>query len=168
MAAELAHGYDLLFFCNPGNPTGRLYPPDEIAALYASCRRAGCFFVLDEAFIDFAEEHSARQLLPESDDWLILRSMTKFFGFPGLRLGYAFASPPVTARLQRLLPPWSVGVLAQAAALAALADREHCRRTREFVTRRAAAAWQRGWAESPLAMCIRVRPTTCWCRSAPG
>ena len=60
--------------------------------------------------------------------------MTKFFGFPGLRLGYAFASPAVTARLQRLLPPWSVGVLAQAAALAALADSGHCRRTREFVT----------------------------------
>ncbi|MBP1728996.1 MAG: threonine-phosphate decarboxylase, partial [Deltaproteobacteria bacterium] len=49
VAAELAHGYDLLFFCNPGNPTGRLYPPDDIAALHASCRRAGCFFVLDEA-----------------------------------------------------------------------------------------------------------------------
>jgi threonine-phosphate decarboxylase len=134
VAAELAHGYDLLFFCNPGNPTGRLYPPDEIAALYASCRRAGCLFVLDEAFIDFAEENSAKHLLAESDDWLILRSMTKFFGFPGLRLGYAIAAPAVTARLQRLLPPWSVGVLAQAAALAALADREHCRRTREFVS----------------------------------
>ncbi len=134
VAKELAKGYDLLFFCNPGNPTGRLYPVAEVAALYGICRQAGCFFVLDEAFIDFAEENSAKRLLAESDDWLILRSMTKFFGFPGLRLGYAFASSAVTARLQRLLPPWSVGVLAQAAALAALADHEHGRRTREFVT----------------------------------
>lgn len=135
VAGALAAGYDLLFCCNPGNPTGRLYQPAEITALYHLCGKAGCCFVLDEAFSDFAEESSAKQLLPaESADWLILRSMTKFFGFPGLRLGYALAPPPMIARLQRLLPPWSVGVLAQAAALAALADTEHCRRTREFVT----------------------------------
>jgi threonine-phosphate decarboxylase len=135
VAVRLSHGYDLLICCNPGNPTGRLYLPAEVAALYHSCHMAGCFFVLDEAFIDFAEERSAKRLLPaESADWLILRSMTKFFGFPGLRLGYGLAPPPVIARLQRLLPPWSVGVLAQAAALAALADSEHCCRTREFVS----------------------------------
>lgn len=135
VADELAKGYDLLFFCNPGNPTGRIYSLAEVAALFEICRQTGCFFVLDEAFIDFTEENSAKNLLPESDDWLILRSMTKFFGFPGLRLGYALTSPTLTARLQNLVPPWSVGVLAQAAALAALADQEHCRRTREFVSR---------------------------------
>jgi threonine-phosphate decarboxylase len=132
---ELARGYDLLFFCNPGNPTGRLYPVEEVAVLYELCRQAGCFFVLDEAFIDFSEEHSAKHRLPESDGWLILRSMTKFFGFPGLRLGYVMAAPALVARLQQLLPPWNVGVLAQAAGLAALADREHCLKTREFVDR---------------------------------
>jgi len=134
VAAELANGYDLLFFCNPGNPTGRLYTAVEVAALYEMCRQAGCFFVLDEAFIDFAGEQSSKQLPAANPDWLILRSMTKFFGFPGLRLGYAFAAPALTARLQRLLPPWSVGVLAQAAGLAALADREHCRRTVAFIS----------------------------------
>lgn len=134
VAHELGKGYDLLFFCNPGNPTGRLYTTHEVAALYESCRAASCFFVLDEAFIDFAAGASAKMLLHESNDLLILRSMTKFFGFPGLRLGYAFASAAVTERLQRHLPPWSVGVLAQAAALAALADAEHCRRTVEIVT----------------------------------
>jgi threonine-phosphate decarboxylase len=134
VAGELARGYDLLFFCNPGNPTGRLSPVEEVAELHALCRQAGCFFILDEAFIDFAEEQSAKHRLPEGDDdWLILRSMTKFFGFPGLRLGYAVASPSLIVRLQQLLPPWNVGGLAQAAGLAALADREHCRRTREFV-----------------------------------
>jgi len=133
-AAQLVRGYDLFFFCNPGNPTGRLYPAAEVAALHDLCCQAGCFFVLDEAFMDFAEEQSAKYLLPAGDDdWLILRSMTKFFGFPGLRLGYAVASPALIVRLQQLLPPWNVGGLAQAAGLAALADREHCRRTREFV-----------------------------------
>jgi threonine-phosphate decarboxylase len=134
VATELAKGYDLLLFCNPGNPTGRLYPAREVAALHDLCCQSGCFFVLDEAFMDFAEEQSAKHLLPEDNyDWLILRSMTKFFGFPGVRLGYAVASPALIERLQQLLPPWNVGELAQAAGLAALADREHCRRTREFV-----------------------------------
>jgi len=134
VATELVRGYDLLFFCNPGNPTGRLYPVEKVAALYGLCSRSGCFFVLDEAFMDFAEEQSAKHRLPESDDdWLILRSMTKFFGFPGLRLGYAVASPALIVRLQQLLPPWNVGGLAQAAGLAALASREHCCRTREYV-----------------------------------
>ncbi len=134
VAAELAKGYDLLFFCNPGNPTGRLYPALEVAALHDLCCQTGCFFVLDEAFMDFVEEQSAKHLLPEGDDdWLILRSMTKFFGFPGLRLGYAVASSALIARLQQLLPPWNVGALAQAAGLAALGDLEHIRRTREYV-----------------------------------
>lgn len=134
VAAELGKGYDLLFFCNPGNPTGRLYSLDEVAELHEICRTAGCFFILDEAFIDFREEQSAKHRLPvNADTWLVLRSMTKFFAFPGLRLGYSFASPAVTARIKRLLPPWNVGVLAQAAGLAALGDREHIRRTREYV-----------------------------------
>lgn len=135
VAAELANGYDLLFFCNPGNPSGKLYSPAEIDTLARLCKSSGCFFVLDEAFIDFAEESSAKHLLPLADSGLILRSMTKFFGFPGLRLGYAIASPAVTSRLQRFLPPWNVGIIPQAAAVAALADKEHRLRTLDIVAR---------------------------------
>jgi threonine-phosphate decarboxylase len=131
--AQLTEGFDLLFFCNPGNPTGRLYSREEIKGLYAACSGAGCFFVLDEAFMDFCEEQSAKQLLPADGGWLILRSMTKFFGFPGIRLGYSIAPELVTARVNRLLPPWSVGTLAQAAGLAALADTGHSHLTRDFV-----------------------------------
>jgi len=133
VAVELAQGYDLLFFCNPGNPTGKLYSLAEVGTLYRLCKGNGCFLVLDEAFIDFAEESSAKYLLPASDSGLILRSMTKYFGFPGIRVGYSIASADVTSRLQQFLPPWNVGVIPQAAALAALADREHCRKTVELV-----------------------------------
>lgn len=133
IAEELAKGYDLLFFCNPGNPTGKLYPLHEIEALYRFCRSSGCFFVLDEAFIDFAGDSSAKNLLPTADSGMILRSMTKFFGFPGIRVGYSIASAEVTSRLKRFLPPWNVGVVSQAAALAGLADSAHCRRTAALV-----------------------------------
>lgn len=133
VTAKLAKGFDLLFFCNPGNPTGRLYSPEEIRVLHDACSGADCFFVLDEAFMDFCEEQSAKHLLPDDGDWLILRSMTKFFGFPGIRLGYSLAPEWVTTRAKRLLPPWSVGTLAQAAGLAALADAGHSRLTRDWV-----------------------------------
>jgi len=112
--------------------TGFALDCDKIAGL---CRSSDCFFVLDEAFIDFAESCSAKHLLPVADSGLILRSMTKFFGFPGMRLGYSIASPAVTSRLKRFLPPWSVGVIPQAAAIAAVADSEHCLRTVEIVAR---------------------------------
>ena len=135
IAAALAKGYDLLFFCNPGNPTGRLYSLEEIETLYRFCRSSSCFFVLDEAFIDFAESSSAKFLIPSSDSGMILRSMTKFFGFPGIRVGYSIASPEVTSRLKLFLPPWNVGVIPQAVALAALADLDYCRRTLALVER---------------------------------
>jgi threonine-phosphate decarboxylase len=129
----LAGGFDLLYLCNPGNPTGRLYPREVTAELLRICAEAGTFCILDEAFMDFCEEGSAVPLLGEGDDFLILRSMTKFYGFPGLRLGYALGGRGTSAGLERLRPPWSVGTLAQAAGLAALADRDHEQRTRAVV-----------------------------------
>ena len=126
VADKLADGYDLLYLCNPGNPTAKLYSLDEVETLYRLSRSSGCFFVLDEAFIDFTEKSSGKFLIPSSDSGVILRSMTKFFGFPGIRVGYSIASPSVTERLKRFLPPWNVGVIPQRAALAALADTQHC------------------------------------------
>ena len=133
IATALQSGYDLLFCGNPGNPTGRLYRRAETERLYRLCHDQGCRFILDEAFIDFTEEESLKDGLPEEPDWLILRSMTKFFGFPGLRLGYAIAAGELAARIRRHLPPWNIGVLAEAAGLAGLADVDHIRRTREVV-----------------------------------
>lgn len=130
----LGRGYELLFLCNPCNPTGRLYCIEEVEELLALCSRAGTFCVLDEAFMDFCEESSAKGLLAGNDRALILRSMTKFYGFPGIRIGYALGSPATITELEHLRPPWSVGSMAQYAALAALADREHGERTRCLVS----------------------------------
>jgi threonine-phosphate decarboxylase len=130
---ELAKGYGLLFLCNPGNPTGRLYVRSEVAALLDLCREAGTLLVLDEAFMDFCEEGSAKDLVVAGGAGVVLRSMTKFYAMPGLRLGYALASAPLVERLAALRPPWSVGTLAQAAGLSALADGGHAARTLDCV-----------------------------------
>ena len=132
---RLAQGYDLLFLANPGNPTGALIPRDVVAEILRLCRSRGTFLVLDEAFIDFCEEESATPLVAQGDGAVVLRSMTKFYAIPGLRLGYAVGSEEVIARLSFLREPWSVNTLAQAAGLACLADTDYPARTRALVER---------------------------------
>jgi threonine-phosphate decarboxylase len=130
---KLGQGYDLLFICNPGNPTGALIPKRDIEEVIALCRESGTFLVLDEAFIDFCEEESAKELIIDCERGVLLRSMTKFFAIPGLRLGYAIGSAETIDAIASLQSPWSVNTAAQVAGIASLADADYCRRTRSYV-----------------------------------
>ena len=129
----MSDGFDALFLCNPGNPTGILYSPTLVEQIHDCCIRHGAILVLDEAFMDFCEESSAIGSIVAKGDSIIMRSMTKFFGIPGLRLGYSLSSPETASLLNSMGGPWSVNSLALAAGTAALHDMEYIRRTREFV-----------------------------------
>jgi threonine-phosphate decarboxylase len=129
----LAGGIDALFFCNPGNPNGALYPPQVIENISRLCQSSGTFLVLDEAFMDFCEEGSAKHMIVQSDKAIVLRSMTKFFGIPGLRLGYAISNDELAERLDSMGGPWNVNTLALAAGAAALQDIRHNQETLEFI-----------------------------------
>lgn len=129
----LAEGFDALFICNPGNPSGKLYPERTIEKIHTLCLAAGTFLVLDEAFMDFCEEASAKRLIAQSENAVLLRSMTKFFGIPGLRLGYAVSNAPLAERLDSMGGPWRVNTLALAAGAAALRDVRHNQESLEFV-----------------------------------
>lgn len=129
----LAGGIDALFICNPGNPNGTLYPQPVIEKIYNLCLSAGTFLVLDEAFMDFCEESSAKHMIVHSDNVIVLRSMTKFFGIPGLRLGYAVSNATLAERLDSMGGPWSVNTLALAAGTAALQDVQHNLDSLEFI-----------------------------------
>jgi histidinol-phosphate aminotransferase len=112
----------LVFVCQPNNPTGQLF---SCAALDSAVRaHPATLFVVDEAYLDFvADVPSAIRL--GAENVLVLRSMTKFHGLAGLRLGYALAHPQVIAALECARPPWSVNAAAQQCGLAALADEKH-------------------------------------------
>ncbi|MEA5114261.1 MAG: threonine-phosphate decarboxylase CobD [Geobacteraceae bacterium] len=129
LAKRLEEGFELVFLCNPANPTGTLLPLNEIAEILSLCRKTGTFLVLDEAFMDFREEESAKALIAGSGGGIVLRSMTKFYAMPGLRLGYAIGPEEMISRCAGMAEPWSVNTPAQAAGCAALADPDYRTRT---------------------------------------
>jgi threonine-phosphate decarboxylase len=132
-ADKLREGYDLVFICNPANPTGALIPKDDIEAIIALCQQSGTFLVLDEAFVDFCEDESAKDLIVRYPRAVLLRSMTKFFAIPGLRLGYAIGAPETIEAISSFQDPWSVNTAAQVAGVASLKDRDYCERSRSYI-----------------------------------
>ena len=130
---KLAEGYDLIFICNPGNPTGALIAKSDIEGVIRACDESGTFLVLDEAFIDFSEGESAKELIRECRRGVLLRSMTKFFAIPGLRLGYAIGAAETIRAITARQDPWSVNTAAQVAGIASLSDADYCRRTRKYI-----------------------------------
>ena len=126
-------GVKAAFVCNPNNPTGGCTPPEEIEALAEEAERAGSVLLVDEAYAEFSGIESASTLVGSFGNLVVLRSMTKFYSIPGLRIGYAIASEEVAGYLSRVLPPWNVNTLAMRAALAALEDEEFAERSREYI-----------------------------------
>ncbi len=104
-------GAQILFLCNPNNPTGRIWPRDRLMEWLESCARQGITAVVDEAYMDFVEDDlrvSAVGWLERFPRLIVLRSMTKSFAVPGLRLGYLSASERIVSALAGIQPPWSV------------------------------------------------------------
>ena len=123
----------LCWLCSPNNPTGAALPAALIAALVADF--PATLFVLDEAYSDLLPEPQWRVELLAAGNLVVLRSMTKYWGLAGLRLGYALTAPAGAAALRAAAPPWSVNACAQAAGVAALADLDHHQRSGELLVR---------------------------------
>lgn len=130
-------GYDLVFICNPNNPTGYLVPLDEMISLWKRCRDAGAGLVVDEAFIDFSGGEESVLSWGVSEGLYVARSFTKFFALAGLRLGCLAAPEDFVARLKACMPPWNINAFALAAGEAAIGDLKYMARTwREVVSLR--------------------------------
>lgn len=106
---------------NPNNPDGRLLPRDAIAAVAAALKARGGWLVVDEAFVDIQPSATVADLCVELPI-VLLRSFGKFYGLPGLRLGFAIGAPEIIAKLRAALGPWSVAGPALAIGEAALRD----------------------------------------------
>ncbi|MCX7795749.1 MAG: threonine-phosphate decarboxylase CobD [bacterium] len=128
--------YGMLILCNPNNPTGRLIEISSIRVLLEETVKLGIFLILDEAFIEFTEDypkHSAISLINSFPNLCVIRCFTKFFGLPGMRLGYGVASEEFINRMRDIALPWSVNILADLAGRYVLKDRNFIEQTRRFV-----------------------------------
>jgi len=146
----------IVFLGNPNNPTGSYL---SAAALGELRRRlpAEVLLVLDAAYAEFVEAADydpGRALVQASDNTVMLRTFSKIYGLAGLRLGWAYCPPGVADVLHRLRGPFNTSAPAQAAALAALEDREH-----EAKSRAHNRIWRDWLASELIALGYRVHPS---------
>jgi threonine-phosphate decarboxylase len=124
---------DMAFLTTPNSVTGQLIPRAEIEKIARIALLKRRFLVIDEAFIDFVERESVKQLIGDNPYLIVLRSLTKYYALPGLRLGYLLANSRRVAQWAAHLEPWSVNGPAQKVALACLADRNFSLKTERWL-----------------------------------
>ena len=120
------HGKDAVIFGNPANPAGSFLKDERIIELAA--RFPATLFIVDEAFHEFTGAFST--VGGKRDNIVTLNSLTKFFGIPGLRIGFGIFPEPYGEHVGRTIPRWSVNTLAEKMAIAALADTAYCSESR--------------------------------------
>ncbi len=113
--ADYLSRFDVIVIGNPNNPTGSFQSRENFQSIWNSSSFASKFWIIDEAFIEFVP-HADREtlLLDLFSNVIVLRSLTKSWALPGLRLGFAATSNPSwMQRLREMQPPWSINSLAQ-------------------------------------------------------
>jgi len=133
MWQERLDGVQMIFVCNPNNPTGVAISKERVLWLADRCQESGVLLVVDEAYVDFTEQPAAASVASEAatlDNVIVLRSLTKWFAVPGLRLGYLVAHPELVGRLREWQSPWPLNSFALAVGPALLADAVFTERSR--------------------------------------
>lgn len=139
---------DMVFLCEPNNPTGRTTPRKLLLAALERCREVGALLVVDECFGAFLEDptgHTMKAYLMQYPNLLILNAFTKLYAMAGLRLGYCLCSDSALLEAMRAAgQPWPVSGVAQAAGVAALREKEYVRALRALI------AAERPWLRREL------------------
>ncbi len=117
---------------NPNNPTGRLYSAAQLLALHERLAARGGLLVVDEAFMDATPEHSLAQFCPR-EGLIVLRSLGKFFGLAGARVGFVLAQDSILQSLAEMLGPWPLAAPSRYVATLALRDTGWQVSTRQYL-----------------------------------
>lgn len=148
---------DILFLCNPNNPTASVLPREQLLQILEKVEQQGGYLVMDECFLPFILEEKALTLLP----WLsarprlcILRALTKIYAMPGLRLGLLLSeNRALLQRIRQQLQPWNVSIPAQTAGEKAFSQRDYVERTKAYI------AAERAWlVEEIRPLCEKLYP----------
>ena len=137
---------DVLFLCNPNNPTGQVIGLPLLEKILNLCDRQGTALFVDECFLDLSDEGvSLKSRLGEHSNLFILKAFTKSYGMAGVRLGYCLCSDSeLLEKMSHSVQPWNVSTLAQAAGVAALGERGFLQKTRALIPQ------ERQWLQKEL------------------
>ncbi len=125
----------IIFICRPNNPTGTAMRQNELDEILQFAAGKDIFVFLDEAFIEFSDLKSYSTRVNEFRNLFVLRSFTKFYALPGVRIGYGIGNPELISRLEAARPPWNINIFAHDMALASLGDTDYVKQTRTLVER---------------------------------
>ncbi|WP_353893888.1 threonine-phosphate decarboxylase CobD [Proteinivorax hydrogeniformans] len=127
----------LVVLCNPNNPTGTLIDVETISRLAQKLHDKNSWLLLDEAFIEFTAEYpfnSMTSRLNKFNNLIIVRAATKYFGIPGVRLGYGLINnKEMVKRIKEQMEPWSVNTAAAIAGTTIFKDQEYIKKTRKWI-----------------------------------
>ena len=128
---------DMVFLCNPNNPTGILTDREFLFRVLRNCRELGILLVVDECFLDFIKEpgkYSLKAQLPRYHNLFILKAFTKRYAMAGVRLGYGLCeNRELLEKMAQVTQPWNISVMAQAAGIAALKEGSYVEQGRKLV-----------------------------------
>ena len=138
----------MMFLCTPNNPTGILPDPQLLKRIAERTARTGTRLVVDESFLEFVRDEKTRSMISKLESWphvVVLRSFTKMYAIPGIRLGYAVSAD--TGFLKKVAEAgqtWPVNAIAASAGLAALKEQAFVEKTIAYVER------ERQWMKAEL------------------
>ncbi len=118
---SITNEIDLVFICNPNNPTGRLYNISVIKKIADKCKETGTLLFLDECFFDLTGERNSAVSIIDNSNMFILKAFTKSYGMAGVRLGYLLSSNyELICKMSEKMQSWNVSTIAQDAGVTAL------------------------------------------------
>ncbi len=128
-------GADLLILGHPNSPTGTALAKEELLKLLAAARSAGVFVIVDEAFADWCPEFSVASALQMDSRFLVIRSLTKFYGLAGIRAGFALGPTEIIEAMKHFQDSWDINILAQKLSTAMLQETPFIQKTRAWFSR---------------------------------
>jgi len=146
--SQITGELDILFLCNPNNPTGLLCDTALLERILEACVKHTVLLVLDECFVDFLEQpekYTMKAKIPGCNQLFILKAFTKRYAMAGIRLGYGISSNlSLLERMQQATQPWNVSIPAQAAGIAALQETQYVEEARTIIRQ------ERGYLKNAL------------------
>ncbi|WP_160687820.1 threonine-phosphate decarboxylase CobD [Clostridium sp. C2-6-12] len=127
---------NLLFICNPNNPTGVITKRELLIKVLKKAEEYNVFVVIDESFLDFINEDlSMIMYISEFQNLIVIKSLTKFFALPGIRIGYGISGNiQLMKKVESISPAWNINIFAEIATKAGLKDENYIRNSIKYIS----------------------------------